>query len=47
MPTLFRFLIVVGLLAGLVYGGMFALAEFVEPTQKDVSYKLPRDKLPR
>ena len=42
MPSLFKFLTVVGVLAGLVFGTMFALAEFVEPEQKEVSYKIPK-----
>ena len=31
MPTLFRFLFVVAILAGLGFAAMFALATFVEP----------------
>lgn len=41
MPTLFRLLIVIGLLAGLVYAGMFALAEFVEPHEREVTVRVP------
>lgn len=36
MPTLFRFLLVVGLLAGLVYAAMIALVTFVEPEQREI-----------
>jgi len=42
MPTLFKFLTVVGVIAGLVFGTMFALAEFVEPEQEEMGYKIPR-----
>ena len=42
MPSLFKFLIVVGVLAGIVFGTMFALAEFVEPEQKEMGYKIPK-----
>ena len=31
MPSLFRFLTVVGVIAGIVYGVIFALANFVTP----------------
>jgi hypothetical protein len=37
MPTLIRFLTVVGLLAGLFYGSMFVLANFFEPQQHEMT----------
>ncbi|MBL8587933.1 MAG: histidine kinase [Methylobacteriaceae bacterium] len=45
MPSLFRFLIVVGVLAGLVYGGMWGLATFVEPQQREMTQTIPASKL--
>ena len=45
MPTLFRLLIVIAFLAGLIYAGMFALVSFVEPSQKDVTFKIPTREL--
>ncbi len=45
MPSLFRFLAVVGLLIGLVYGAIYALASFVEPTQREITITVPRDVL--
>ncbi|HMN71158.1 MAG TPA: histidine kinase [Rhodoblastus sp.] len=45
MPSLFRFLIVVGILAGLAYGGMWALVAFVEPQQREISKTLPPNAL--
>ena len=45
MPSLLRFLAVVGLLIGLVYGAIFALASFVEPTQREMTITVPRDVL--
>lgn len=36
MPTLFRFVIIVSLVAGAVYGGLFALSEYFEPEQKEM-----------
>lgn len=40
MPTLFRLLITIVFLVGLVYAGMFALVSFVEPTPKAVTLRL-------
>jgi hypothetical protein len=45
VPTLFRFLLVVGVLAGLVYGGMWGLATFVEPQQREMTQPIPASKL--
>jgi hypothetical protein len=45
MPSLFRFLIIVGVLAGIVWGAMQALVTFVEPEQRDMSQTLPASKL--
>jgi len=36
MPTLFRFLLIVGILAALVYGAMIALVTYVEPEQREI-----------
>jgi hypothetical protein len=36
MPTLFRFITVVGLLVGLFYGTMFVLAKFFEPQPREM-----------
>ena len=47
MPSLFRFLFIVGLLGGLVWGGMQALVTFVEPQQRDMQQTLPASKLNR
>lgn len=35
MPTLIRFLTVIGLIAGLFYGAMFVLATYFEPEQRE------------
>jgi hypothetical protein len=37
MPTLLRFLTIVGLLAGLFYGAMFVLANFFEPQPREMT----------
>ena len=43
MPSLFRFLLVVGVLIGLVYGVIYALATLVEPTPREITVTVPRD----
>ncbi|MEP1205759.1 MAG: histidine kinase [Rhizobiaceae bacterium] len=45
MPSLIRFLIVCGILAGLAYGGMFALATFVEPEEREIRVKIPSKRI--
>ena len=45
VPTLFRFLAVVAILAGLAFAAMFALATFVEPTPREISVTIPNAKL--
>jgi hypothetical protein len=45
MPSLFRLLMVVGLLGGLGYGAMFALANFVTPKQREMTITIPASKL--
>ena len=45
MPTLFRFLVTLGIIAGIVYGAMYALVTFVEPKKGEISVRVPLDKL--
>ncbi len=45
MPSLFRFLVTLGVLAALAYGAMIALVTFVEPRQADMSVRIPADRL--
>lgn len=45
MPSLIRFVVVLGVLAGLVYGGMAALAFLVEPRMRPMSVPVPADRL--
>lgn len=40
MPSLFRFLFIVGTLSGLVFAGLYFLATELEPEQREVSYRL-------
>jgi len=44
MPSLFRFLIIVGLLGGLAYGVVFSLANFVHYKPREISVTIPSDK---
>jgi len=45
MPSLIKFLFVLGVLGGLVFGGMFALTVVVEPTPREMTIKIPASKL--
>ena len=47
MPSLFRFLFVLGLLAALVYGGMVALVAFVKVEPRDMSQTVNLPKPPK
>ncbi|XIA65936.1 histidine kinase [Bradyrhizobium sp. TZ2] len=44
MPSLFRFLTVVGIVAGVIYGALFALANFVNPKPREMTVTIPADK---
>ena len=44
MPSLFRFLTVIIVLAAAVYGGLYALAHFVNPNPREISVSIPPDK---
>jgi hypothetical protein len=44
MPTLFRFLTVVAVIGGLIYGGVYALATFVDPPLREITVTVPQDK---
>jgi hypothetical protein len=44
MPSLFRFLSVIALLAAIGYAGVYALAHFVEPKPREITVSIPPDK---
>lgn len=44
MPSLFRFLIFLGILGGLAYGAVFALATFVDLKPREITVTVPPDK---
>jgi phage shock protein PspC (stress-responsive transcriptional regulator) len=46
VPTLFRFLFVLAVLAGLAFAVMLALATFVEPQPREMSVTIPNSRLP-
>ena len=45
MPTLMRFLTILAVLAGLIYGGMFALVQLVEPNTGEMTVRIPPERL--
>jgi len=45
VPTLFRFLVFVAVIAGLIFGGMVALVTFVQPVQREMVEIVPPAKL--
>ena len=47
MPSLFRFLFVVALLAALVFGGMIALVTFVKVQPREISREITLPKAPK
>jgi hypothetical protein len=46
VPTLFRFLFVVAVLAGLGFAAMVALATFVKPDPREISVPVHTSKTP-
>ena len=44
MPSLLRLLTVIAVLCAVVYGGLYALAHFVEPKSREISVSVPPDK---
>ncbi len=45
MPTLFRFVAILAILGGLVFGGMVALVTFVKPEPREIIETVPPAKL--
>jgi len=37
LPSLFRFLVAVAVIAGIVYAGLYALANFVKVTPREIT----------
>jgi hypothetical protein len=45
VPSLIRFLVIIAILAGIVYGAMIALVTFVEPQPREMSQTIPPARL--
>ncbi|NKB78395.1 hypothetical protein HED49_01250 [Ochrobactrum daejeonense] len=45
MPTLTRLVIFLALVAAVIYGAMYALANFVEPDMREITVEIPASKL--
>jgi hypothetical protein len=43
MPSLFRFIIFLGLIGGLAYGAVFSLANFVQLKPREIVVTIPPD----
>ena len=44
MPSLFRFLTVVAVIGGVIYGTIFVLANFVNPKPREMTISIPADR---
>lgn len=44
MPTLFRFLLIVAIIVGAAYAGIFALATFFDPRPREITTTIAPDK---
>ena len=45
VPSLIKFVLLAGVLAGIVYGGMIALVTFVEPQPREMIQMIPPARL--
>jgi hypothetical protein len=45
MPSLMRLIVALGLLGGLAYGAMFALATYVQPKPREITVTIPPERL--
>jgi hypothetical protein len=44
MPSLFRFLAFVGIVAGAIYGGMLVLVQLYDPPPREITVSIPPDR---
>ena len=47
MQSLFRLLILIGILGGLTYGALFVLATWFEPRPREITVTIPPDRFAR
>ena len=45
MPSLIKFIVVVGVIGGVVYGGVWSLAHLIEPKPREMTITIPQDRL--
>jgi hypothetical protein len=45
VTSLVRFIVIIGLIGGLIYGGLVALALLVEPKQREITVAVPPSKI--
>lgn len=45
MPTLFRFLTVLAMIGAVIYGSLLALSVLVVPREREVTVRIPSEKL--
>ena len=45
MPSLIRFLVFCAVVAGLVYGAMYALTIYVDPKPRQIEVRVPTEKV--
>jgi hypothetical protein len=45
MPSLIKFLVAVGVIVGVVYGGLWSLAHLIEPKPREMTITIPQDRL--
>lgn len=45
MPSLIKLLVVLGLIVAIVYGGMITLVVMVQPEQREMTVRIPPERL--
>lgn len=45
MPTLFRLLVVLGLIGGIGYGAVWALANYIDPSPRQITITVPQERI--
>ncbi len=45
MPTLFRFIVILAAIAGIIYGSMISLVALVQPKEREVTVRIPSERL--